>query len=103
METLQLRKLLGLNDSLVCSFVVGKELTHLDLRDSEGVTDYGLIHILKRCPNISYLNIAFLSQLTDKSLMEAAVQLKGNLVSIAISLHPLVLILLLPELCHPVD
>lgn len=72
---------MGLNDSVVCSFVVGKQLTHLDLRDSEGVTDAGLMYILKRCPNISYLNIAYLSQLTDRSLTEAAIQLKGNLVS----------------------
>ena len=77
---------MGLNDSVICSFVVGKQLTHLDLRDSEGVTDTGLIYILKRCPNISYLNIAYLSQLTDRSLTEAAVQLKGNLVSITIFL-----------------
>lgn len=97
---MQLRKLLGLNDSVICSFTLGKELTHLDLRDSEGVTDNGLIYILKRCPNINYLNVAFLSQLTDRSLMEAAVQLKGNLVSIRISLHSLTL---LPELYHPVD
>ena len=79
-----MRKLVGLNDSVVCCFVVGKQLTHLDLRDSEGVTDTGLMYILKRCPNISYLNIAFLSQLTDRSLMEAAVQLKGNLVNLKI-------------------
>ena len=84
METLQLRKLVGLNDSIVCSLVVGEQLMHLDLRDSEGISDAGLTHILKRCPNISYLNVAFLSQLTDRSLMEAAVQLKGNLVSIKI-------------------
>jgi len=82
-ETLQLRKLPGLNDSVMCALVVSKQLTHLDLHGSEGVTDTGLISILRRCPNISYLNIAFLSQLTDKSLTEAALQLKGNLVSLS--------------------
>ena len=84
-----MRKLVGLNDSVVCSFVVGKQLMHLDLRDSEGVTDTGLVYILKRCPNISYLNVAFLSQLTDRSLLEAAVQLKGNLVNFKICVNPI--------------
>ena len=96
METLQLRKLVGLTDSVMCSFVVGKQLTHLDLLDSEGISDTGLIYILKRCPNISYLNIAFLSQLTDRSLMEAAVQLKGNLVNLKICVHPVSLLLCCP-------
>ena len=81
-ETLELRKLPGLNDSVICSLAISKQLTHLDLRESEGITDTGLIYILKRCPNINYLNIALLSQLTDKSLTEAAVQLKGNLVRV---------------------
>jgi len=79
-ETLQLRKLPGLIDSVMVYFNVGELLTHLDLRESEGVTDVGLTAVLKRCPNISILNIAYLSQLTNKSLLVAASCLGENLV-----------------------
>ena len=81
METLQLRKLPGLIDSVVVCFNVGELLTHLDLRECEGVTDVGLTAVLKRCPNISILNISYLSQLTNKSLQAAASCLGKNLVS----------------------
>jgi len=79
-ETLQLRKLPGLTDSVMVCCNVGDLLTHLDLRESEAVTDVGLMAVLKRCPNISILNIAYLCQLTNKSLLAVASCLGKNLV-----------------------
>ncbi|XP_065920253.1 F-box/LRR-repeat protein 20-like isoform X4 [Dysidea avara] len=81
-ETLQLRKLPGLIDSVTVCFNVGELLTHLDLRECEAVTDVGLMALLKRCPNISILNVAYLSQLTNKSLQTAASCLGKNLLEL---------------------
>ena len=56
-------------------------ISHLILEGCSQITDTGLIAVLKKCTNVSVLNISWLHQLTDASVTVLAKKLNFKLVS----------------------
>ena len=78
-EELRLRRLKLVTSEGIQS-IASKSLKYLNLRRCDGITDAGLIAVIRNCPNIERLNVCELHKLTDSSLVCVAQTLGSKLV-----------------------
>ena len=81
-EELKLRRLKHITSEGIQS-IASKGLKYLNLRRCDGITDDGLIAVIRNCPNIERLNVCRLHKLTDVSIVCVAETLGSKLVSLA--------------------
>ena len=83
---LKLRRLKHITSEGIQS-IASKSLKYLNLRKCDGITDAGLMAVVRNCPNIERLNVCELHKLSDTSVVCVAQTLGSKLVRDSIVIH----------------
>ncbi|KAL5471143.1 hypothetical protein EMCRGX_G029226 [Ephydatia muelleri] len=78
---LKLRRLKHITSEGIQS-IASKSLKYLNLRKCDGITDAGLMAVVRNCPNIERLNVCELHKLSDTSVVCVAQTLGSKLVEL---------------------
>ena len=62
--------------------IATRSLKYVNLSESAGITDAGVLSLVNSCPNIERLSVCELNKLTDDSLTRVAAALRDKLVSL---------------------
>ena len=62
--------------------IATRSLKYINISESTGITDTGVLSLVNSCPNIERLSVCELHKLTDDSLTKVAATLKDKLVSL---------------------
>ena len=78
-ETLKLKKLRQITGDGLKS-IASRSIKYVNLNQSTGICDTGIISLVNNCPNIERLSVCELHKVSDVSLTHVAVALKDKLV-----------------------